>query len=146
MTTTGGEKLKAAIRKGKAAASIEGVEVGFFPADTYPGQGTPVAEIADINEFGRGVPERPFFRRAVRNSEEDVRELVRANIDGVSGKPNLALAEMVGETVKSAVQREITALQDPPNAPSTIARKGSSNPLIDEGHMRASPRYRIAHR
>ena len=143
MTTTGGDRLKAAIDKARQPPMIEGVEAGYFESATYEGQGTPVASIAAINEFGEGVPERPFMRRAVRNSEDQVRELIREHIDGVSGQPTLALAERVGTVLVTAIQREITELQDPPNAPSTIKRKKSANPLIDTGHMRASTKYRV---
>ena len=143
MTTTGGDRLKAAIRKGRQRGPIEGVEAGYFEQDTYPGQGTPVATIAARNEFGMGVPERPFIRRAVRNSEETIRELIRQNIDTVSGRPDAGLVTMIGETLKSGIQRELTELRDPPNAPSTIERKKSDNPLIDTGFMRAKTRWRI---
>ena len=147
MTTTGGDRLKESIRKGKAMASIQGVEIGFFSDSEYPEQGTPVAAIANANEFGTAsIPERPFMRRAIRNSEEDVRELIAGNIDTVAGKPDLALAERLGETVRSAVVREITDLRDPPNSPKTIEAKGSSNPLIDTGFMRASVKHRIIDR
>ena len=143
MTTTGGERLKAEIAKARREPRIEGVEAGYFERDTYEGQGTPVAQIAVQHEFGIGVPERPFIRPAVRAKEGEIRERIAAHVAGGSGVPDEGLAIMVGETLKSAIQKQIEDLRDPPNAPSTIARKGSDNPLIDTGHMRASTRYRI---
>jgi len=47
----------------------------------------------------------------------------------------------LGEWFKSEIQNKIDILQSPRNAPSTIARKGSANPLIDTGQMKQS----IAH-
>ena len=52
-------------------------------------------------------------------------------------------AAALGELVKGEVQRRIAELKTPPNAPATIARKGSSNPLIDKGVLRASATYKV---
>lgn len=147
MTTTGGHRLKAAIRKGKAQASIEGVQVGYFADSEYDESGTPVAAIAEANEFGtRTVPERPTIRPAIRKSEDAVREIIRKNIDSVGGKPDLALVELVGETVKTAIQREISEVDAPALSPKTVKAKGSTKPLIDSGHLRASVKYRPIYR
>ena len=40
------------------------VRVGFFPDSRYDGN-TSVAQVARYNEFGAGVPARPFMRPAV---------------------------------------------------------------------------------
>ncbi|MCY1185956.1 hypothetical protein D9M73_267810 [compost metagenome] len=53
------------------------------------------------------------------------------------------LLEQMGNLAEGHVKQEITDLKDPPNAKSTIAKKGSDNPLIDSGHMRQSIRYVI---
>jgi hypothetical protein len=43
---------------------------------------------------------------------------------------------MLGQWGAAAVKRTITSGQvTPPDAPGTIARKGSSTPLIDEGQL-----------
>jgi len=42
----------------------------------------------------------------------------------------------VGLLAQSQVRAKITAIKSPPNAQSTIDKKGSSNPLIDTGQMR----------
>ena len=49
----------------------------------------------------------------------------------------------LGEKVVADVQRKIVALKDPPNAPSTIAKKGSANPLIDTGRLRQSIDFEV---
>jgi len=41
------------------------------------------------------------------------------------------------------VQEYMTNLKSPANAPSTIKRKGSANPLIDTGQQRQSVTYSI---
>jgi hypothetical protein len=54
------------------------------------------------------------------------------------------LLEQMGQLAEGHIKQEITDLKDPPNAASTIAAKGSDNPLIDTGAFRQSIRYVIA--
>lgn len=144
MATTGGHRLRASLRKARQSTGIDGVDVGIFADSTYA-DGTPIAAVQAWNEFGTRtpngevlVPERPAVRNAVRASEDGVREIIRENIDSEAGRADLKLAGLVGEHVKGQVQRSIEALKAPPNAPSTIDAKGSSNPLIDVGDMKNS--------
>lgn len=51
--------------------------------------------------------------------------------------------EQVGAFAAGATQQYITDLRDPPNAPYTIEKKGSDNPLIDTGSMRSSVTYKV---
>ena len=144
MAVRGGHKLDAIIRKALSASGVETLRVGFFRTAKYP-DGTPVAAVAAWNEFGtrtkggsQHIPERPFFRQALRKVQSDVSELVQ---DGINSKTMVVddlLADRLGGLVAGAVQENIRDLKSPPNAPSTIARKGSDNPLIDEGKMRTS--------
>lgn len=104
---------------------------------------------AASNEFGTRdghIPERSFIRAAV--DEGDAR--INDNADRLWGQvtegrltKKLALANM-GELIQRMIQRKITTLRQPINAPSTVARKKSSNPLIDTGRMRASIRWILA--
>ena len=81
VTRTGGRKIKrlfdTALKGG-----VREVDVGFFSTATYP-DGTPVAAVAAWNEFGtqRGgrphIPERPFFRRAIKSMRPGVVRLQR---------------------------------------------------------------------
>ena len=41
------------------------------------------------------------------------------------------------------VQEKVLDVKQPPNAPRTIARKGSANPLIDTGHLRQSITHEV---
>lgn len=100
--------------------------------------------IAAANEFGtRTIPSRPFMRRAFQRNLTKLNDLIGSTYGSVitgrlSTRRGLAI---IGEFMTSEIKREITILRRPPNAPATIARKGSSNPLIDTGQLRAS----IAH-
>lgn len=71
---TGGERLAEALRKmrDKIRSGSE-VRVGFLENATYP-DGTKVATVAAINNFGApeaGVPARPFFSEMVARNSPD---------------------------------------------------------------------------
>ena len=105
--------------------------------------------IGAANEFGTRnghIPERSFIRAGVDENESNINawadRLHNQIIDGRLTKA-VALAKM-GEVIQRHIQRKITTLRHPINADSTIAKKGSSNPLIDTGRLRASIRWVLA--
>lgn len=51
--------------------------------------------------------------------------------------------DAIGAVTAGEVQQYMTDLKTPPNAPYTIQQKGSSNPLIDTGALRASVTWKI---
>ena len=60
---------------------MKGVKVGFFSTARYE-DGTPVAAVAAWNEFGtETIPERPFFRNALAESERGVSNILAKGID-----------------------------------------------------------------
>ncbi len=133
----GGKKLERVLREA-GKGGVSGVAVGFFSTARYE-DGTPVAAVAAWNEFGtETIPERPFFRRALAEAEDGIIRVLKAGIDTEKMVVDDRLAGRVGAYVQGEIQESITALREPPNAPETIARKGSSNPLIDTKHMRQS--------
>lgn len=121
------------------------LKVGFFPMARYPetenDDGAYVAHVAYAHEYGNDVPRRPFFSNAVTKGEalfSDVfKEVLRRG-----GSIEQAF-DQVGQVVSDAVKQSITELDTPPNSEETIARKGSSNPLIDTGHMRDSVTWQV---
>lgn len=121
------------------------VEVGFLEGATYP-DGTSVALVAAINEFGnpsRGQPPRPFFRTMIQQNKENwpgaVAGLMRDNNNNVPRALDLA-----GMGIEGQLRQSIANLSDPPLKPSTIARKGSSKPLVDTGHMLNSIDHKVS--
>ena len=128
------------------------VRVGFFESARYSVRrsgkkfkpaSTPVADVAARHEFGIGVPERPFFRKAISVSEDSLVDLCVREVDPSNIMVSASLAGRVGELLKGTVQDFITLVSTPPNAPRTIAAKGSSNPLIDTGVLRLSVTYEV---
>ncbi len=146
ITTRGGDKLRRALREA-GKGGVRGVNVGFYSTSRYE-DGTPVALVAAVNEFGapdKGIPERPYFRKALADSgtKRGISNLVKNKIDAKRMVIELPLANDIGEFVGLQVQESIRSLRTPPNAPDTIARKGSSNPLIDTGFMRQSVAHEV---
>ena len=90
-----------------------------------------------------GIPERPFFRRAIASMEDGIGKIIEAGIDPKKGVVDNNLADTVGAYAQGEVQNSILDLKEPPNAPSTIAAKGSDDPLIDEGTMNQSVTWRV---
>jgi hypothetical protein len=178
---TGGNKLEAALRNiADKLAKASKVNVGFLEDATYP-DGTPIAYIAAVNEFGgtatipahtqtvfrqtnkagtgfnkKGrfvkeseanfasdhqveeytvtIPARPFFRTTVKDGSkhwgEDLGKILKANGYDAAN----ALGQM-GEEMKGELQASIQSWSDPPNAKSTVAKKGFNKPLIEDGTM-----------
>ena len=107
-----------------------------------------VAQVAAQNEYGHGrIPSRPFMRNSMRKHKKDIRKgLKRVARAETGAKPANIQMMRLGMAAQNWVRREITDLRTPPNAPMTIARKRSSNPLIDSGRMRQEIQFRVLNR
>lgn len=120
---------------------LDGLEgkVGWIESASYP-DGTPVAYVATIHEFGapsQGIPARPFMRPAV---EENGPEWVRQLGEGAKAAANGGIAprdvlEMVVLRAAGDVAKKIQQVNSPALKPATVKRKGSSKPLVDTGQM-----------
>lgn len=107
------------------------------------GSGELVCQVGYNNEFGvpdKNIPPRPFL---VPGAEQSFNKAARQAILAIANGEGEEIAlEKAAQVIKQGIQRYITALQTPPNAPLTIMLKGSSNPLIDTGKMRRSISYK----
>lgn len=123
------------------------VQVGFQGDQTYE-DGTSLAEVAAYNEFGSSdTPERPFMKQSFENHESELQaacDIVNQTISS-GGTAEQALNKL-GVAAKGLVQEEIVNGGFAPNAESTIAKKGSEQPLIDTGYMRQSVNYVVKKR
>jgi len=54
-----------------------------------------------------------------------------------------AALDAIGGYAATHIQQFMVDLKHPPNAPITIARKGSSNPLIDTGQLMNSVTWQV---
>jgi len=139
----GFKKLMAQFQK---ARQKPGVKVGVLADAGADDEGTDLLLIAAANELGTGdgrIPARPFIRGAFDEKQAELfktQERLWALVQ--SGRITLDQAlGLLGEEHQGQIQEFMTALSDPPNADSTVERKGSSNPLIDSGRLRASVRW-----
>lgn len=139
------EALKALAKKLEGATRVlVGVPEG---AGAYE-DGLTIATIAAVNNFGSAdghIPARPFLQPAIEKGAPQYQRLAEVMIPKVlTGEMDMTmLLEQMGQLAEGHVKQEITDLDTPPNAQSTIDRKGSSSPLIDTGALRQSIRYVI---
>lgn len=96
-----------------------------------------VLDVAIINEYGLGVPERSFIRAWADENEQRNKAKLRKIAEAVfDGKYDIRTGlERLGLLFVGEIQTRIKAGISPPNAPSTIAKKKSSTPLINLGQL-----------
>lgn len=137
-TITGGARLDAALRNiGDKIGRAREVRVGFLESATYP-DGTPVATVAALNNFGAtNIPARPFFTDMIAGKSPDWADRFARVLKLCDYDTDAALARM-GDGIAGQLRRSIIETNNPPLSPVTIARKGFDTPLIDTGHMLAS--------
>ena len=142
--TTGGRRLNDLLRNA-GKGGVRGIRVGFQEGQQYnDANRTPVAQVAYWNNYGTDrIPARPFAQRGNARIEQGIGAQIAAGIDGKTMVIDRALADRLGEYAAGEWQQEITDLREPPNAPSTIQRKGSSNPLIASGEMRKAVTWQV---
>lgn len=144
-TISGGSKLEAVLaRISRGVERPATLRVGFLAGATYP-DGTSVALVAAINEFGapsRGQPPRPAFRNMVRAKRGEwpaaISGLLKAN-----NYDAIATLQKTGEAVAGQLRQSIIAITSPPLKPSTIKRKGFDKPWIESGHLLQSVSYEV---
>lgn len=167
----GGDKFRAALAQlhrelGRDAT----LKVGFLSGATYP-NGTPVAMVAVIQEFGAprvGIPPRPFFRNMVAKEEAGwplalATDLVRTKRDVRK------TLDRMGALIAGQLRQSIVDTNEPPNSPVTNLLKQrfpqggqtfddvlqarrdvaagatapAGKPLVQSGHMLASVDFEV---
>lgn len=91
------------------------------------------------------IPERAFMRGSFDKKKKKMSDQAEKLINGVlTLKYDAKTAlNMIGQTIVTQVQLYMTQLRQPPNSQVTANNKNSSNPLIDDGHLRDSITYKI---
>lgn len=99
------------------------------------------ADIGAYNQFGTSdIPARPFLDIGVMNGVDEYDQALNER----EHEDLEDALKTIGVFAQGAVQQYMTDLQSPPNAPSTIKKKGSSNPLIDTGELRSSIKWVVS--
>ncbi|WP_050450511.1 hypothetical protein [Bordetella bronchiseptica] len=102
-----------------------------------------VATLGAIQHFGnKHIPARPWLDKGAESGVKEYLDTIREGV--VDGLDSKQIMTRVGVEAEGAIKQYITDLDTPPNKPSTIRKKGSSNPLIDTGNMRQSVTSTVA--
>lgn len=106
---------------------LEGVtaQVGWFPSAKYE-DGTPVAYVAAIQEYGSGkIPPRPFMRPAIDQHKQEWMETAGAAAKKVLAGEISAADGMglLGLQAEGDVLKAIQAVNAPPLSPLTLAAR-----------------------
>jgi hypothetical protein len=102
------------------------------------------AEVAFVHEFGAGkVPERSYLRSSFDTHRNAYLAMLKRMVPLIysrklSGRQAL---ELMGQRAVADTKARIQSGLHPALAPATIARKGSSTPLIDTGQLLNSLTY-----
>ena len=83
------------------------------------------------------------MRQSIAKFPDQILPVLKADVDPRTMVVTRRTASKVGLVGQGIIQRQIVLLREPPNAPSTIENKGSSNPLINLGFMRQSVTWKI---
>ena len=117
------------------------VRVGVLENATYP-DGTPVAMVAFWNEYGtRTSPVRAFFRTTVSEQKKNWVLSVQ-NLMKIHNDPKQVMG-LIGVHMQEQIVQSINTWSDPPNSAYTIAKKGSSKPLIETGVLMGSISFEV---
>lgn len=149
------DRLKVALNE------LDGLELktGFFETAKYE-DGTPVAYVAAIHEFGssvRGIPARPFFRPTIVTKKEKWAQLAKSGSRAIlaGNEDGFTFLEKLGLQTSGDIAKTISQVTTPPLKESTIKAKqakmvdGSvrgnlSKPLIETGIMINSLTYGVS--
>ncbi len=130
----------------KLAKQQPTIAVGIVSSDKHQGSTLSVAEIGTIHEFGtKRIPARSFLRAVLDKHRLSYTAQLNGAIymsihDAAKQKSDATIRNFhkLGLRIVGDIQRHIARGIPPPLAESTIARKGSSTPLIDSGQLRRS--------
>jgi len=158
VTTRTSRKKVTPIDKVRECLKSGGVEVGVLAGtgDHPNSKGASMVEVAVWMEFGTWrktnarsgasqtwVPPRSFIQANTNAKRDAYKELAKKlGKRMANGKLTSEKAEArIGMEVQDDIQQYIIDLREPPNAPSTIAKKKSDSPLFDEGHLKNSIKW-----
>jgi len=92
------------------------------------------------------IPARPSLVPGIDSGMEDYINVLKKGVkETVDKNKDLDKSlNAVGQLAVGNVQEYMVALKTPANAQSTIRRKGTNNPLIDNGLMKSSVTYKLS--
>lgn len=142
----GGQQAKAELRKAmENFKSDNSLVVGIQEGAGEHGdgdEGITNAQLGAVLHFGNDhTPARPWLDIGVaQGNEAYAAEAETMVADGATLDEVLT---RLGPMAQAYAQAYMIDLKTPANAPETIARKGSANPLIDEGELKGSVTHQV---
>jgi hypothetical protein len=120
-------------------------KVGVLEGGPAREDGKDNVDIMMINEFGVGVPQRSIIRAGTDSNIDAIfRKEVHEYDKIIAGKNNVdTMLSETGEFVKKKFVQRFSKQFLLPNAPATVAAKGSDIPLVDTGELRESINYKV---
>lgn len=129
-------------------------KIGILGDGEADEEGVTVLQYGSANEFGASgagknrnidIPERSYIRSTVDERKRRIfGKAFKLQEDIFLGKMSITKAlSIMGILIQSNIIQKIVSLRSPANADSTIKKKGSSNPLIDNGRLRQSINYEV---
>lgn len=99
-------------------------------------------ELGETGPHVISIPARPWLEPGVEDGLQQYLDVIE---DGIAdGLDKDTILEQVGVMAVGHVQQKIVDVKTPPNAPSTIKNKGSSNPLVDKGVLGQSVSFLLS--
>lgn len=158
----GGDKLRKALDDlAKKVARGGTVEAGFIDGRTYPDAAkTPVAQVAQWNEFGTSTsPPRPFMRQTINDHQDGWGKALATSLKATDYDVHRSL-DFVGEIIDDQIRTSIREGSFAPISERTLeARLASSKrtgtlksvnmetaskPLVDTGLMLGSVSHEVS--
>lgn len=134
------------------AKSLQGKEVAIGilgeSAQETDGSDFRLVDVAVVNEFGSKdghIPERPAHRETYETNKANVKQQASKAAAAIMMGHLLEQQGLnrLGLWYTGVLKQGIIGWHEPPNAPSTIAKKGADNPLIDTGRMVNSIQHEV---
>lgn len=122
----------------------ETVKIGFPASNpdttSTDDEGVTALFKATVNNYGLGVPKRPFMHIAFAQNISKYRKIIKSKL---GKQPQSKVLSFIGSIGEGDVKKAIRNLKSPPNSDVTVKIKGSDNPLIDTAHMIGSVTYAV---
>ncbi len=120
-----GSTSPAQLRRVLASLRRRELQVGWFESARYD-EGTPVAAVAAIQEFGspsNGIPPRPFMRPTIADNKDDWRDVLETGLRrAVNGQGDgRTVLELLGLRIAGQIRSTLSQIREPPLSPVTLA-------------------------
>ena len=124
-------------------------QIGIFEGASYS-DGTPVAYVGYLNEYGGHNPPRPFLKRTAEKERDRWCKMFQGILrsQGIKASSIRAAHDMVGQTASKDVVKTIKAWSpdDPrPNKPATIAAKARKSAGVKGKNQAKNDQTRVLH-